>query len=91
MDNPSQSNTAVGLPPLAVSALMKGQKIEAIKFVREERDIELTEAKEVVEEYILSDPVIQAELKNVRRNRSGFGWILLLIVLGILIWYFVVN
>ncbi len=67
---------------------MKGQKIEAIKIVREERGIELSDAKDVVEEYIRSDPIIQAELKNVRRNGSGFGWILLLIVLGVLAWYF---
>ena len=57
MDSQSQSNTAVGLPPLAVRALMKGQKIEAIKIVRDERDIDLIEAKEVVEEYIRSDPI----------------------------------
>ncbi len=91
LDNQSQSNTAVGLPPLAVSALMKGQKIEAIKIVREERGIELTEAKDVVEEYIRSDPIIQAELKIVRRYRNRFGWILLLIVLGILARYFLAN
>ena len=91
MDNQSQSNTAAGLPPLAVSALMKGRKIEAIKIVREEQGIELKEAKEVVEDYIRSDPVVQAELKNVRRNSSGFGWMLLLIGLGTLIWYFLAN
>ena len=91
MDNLNQSNTEVRLPPLAVSALVKGQKIEAIKIVREERGIELIEAKEVVEKYIQSDPIIQAELKNVRRNNSGYGWILLLIVLGILVWYFLAN
>ena len=76
---------------MAVSALMKGQKIEAIKIVREERGIELTEAKDVVEEYIRSDPIIQAELKIVRRYRNRFGWILLLIVLGILARYFLAN
>ena len=70
---------------------MKGQKIEAIKIVREERGIELTEAKDVVEEYIRSDPIIQAELKIVRRYRNRFGWILLLIVLGILARYFLAN
>jgi len=91
MDNLSRSNTAVGLHPLAVRALMKGQKIEAIKIVREERGIELTKAKEVVEEYIRSDPIIQAELKNVRRYRNRFGWILVLMVLGILARYFLAN
>ncbi len=55
---------------MAASALMMGQKIEAIKIVREERGIELT---------------------NVPRNSSGFGWILLLIVLGILARYFLAN
>jgi len=70
---------------------MKGHKIEAIKIVREERGIELTEAKEVVEIYIRSDPIIQAELKNVRRYRNRFGWILLLIMLGIIARYFLAN
>ncbi len=91
MDSQSQSNTAAGLPPLAVSALMKGRKIEAIKIVREKQGIELKEAKEVVEEYIRSDPLIQIELKHVQRNSSGFGWILLLIGLGTLAWYFLAN
>ena len=91
MDNLSQSNTEVGLSPLAVSALMKGQKVGAIKIVREQRGLELTEAKEVVEEYIRSGPIIQAELKNVRRNSSRFRWILLLIVLGILARYFLAD
>ncbi len=91
MDNQSQSNTAVDFPPLAVRALMNGQKIEAIKIVREEQGIELMEAKDIVEEYIRSDPIIQAELKNVRRYRNRFGWILLLIVLGLLARYFLAN
>lgn len=37
------------LPPAAVAALIKGQKIEAIKILREERRIGLKEAKESVE------------------------------------------
>ncbi len=76
---------------MAVSALLKGRKIEAIKIVREKQRIELKEAKEVVEEYIRSDPLIQIELKHVQRNSSGFGWILLLIGLGTLAWYFLAN
>ena len=91
MENQSESNTAAGLPPLAVNALMKGQKIEAVKIVREERGIELVEAKQVVEGYIRSDPVIQAELKNVQLNRSGFGWIVLLLALGVLAWFFLAG
>ncbi len=87
MDNQSESNTEAGISPVAVRALMKGQKIEAIKIVREERGVELVEAKDVVEGYIRSDPVIQAELKNVQRNRSGFGWIVLLPALGVLAWF----
>ena len=91
MDNQPQLNPAVDLSPLAVRALMKGQKIEAIKIVREERGIDLMEAKELVEKYIRSDPAIQAELNNARLNSSGFAWILILIGLGILIWYFLAN
>ena len=87
MNNQSESNTEASISPVAVRALMKGQKIEAIKIVREERDVELVEAKEVVEGYIRSDPVIQAELKNVQRNRCGFGWIVLLLALGVLAWF----
>ena len=78
-------------PPLAVSALMKGQKIEAIKIMREERCIQLVEAKQAVEGYIRSDPVIQAGLKNIQLNRSGFGWIVLLLALGVLAWFFLAG
>lgn len=72
-------------------ALMKGQKIQAIKIVREEKGIELMEAKELVEAAIASDPVIQAEMRNARRNSSGWVWVLILIVAGIAAWFFLAN
>ncbi|NIO07902.1 MAG: hypothetical protein GTO40_07810 [Deltaproteobacteria bacterium] len=79
------------LSPLAMRALMKGQKIQAIKIVREEKGIELMEAKELVEAAIASDPVIQAEMRNARRNSSGWVWVLILIVAGIAAWFFLAN
>lgn len=56
----------VGLPPMAVEALRRGDKIEAIKIVRVESNIGLKEAKDRVDEYIRRDPVLQQSLPQAQ-------------------------
>ncbi len=47
-----------GLSTAVVAVLRQGNKIEAIRLLREERGIGLKEAKEAVDQYIKSEPVI---------------------------------
>jgi len=44
----------------AISALHRANKIEAIKVLREEQGIGLKEAKDAVEEYLRTQPALQA-------------------------------
>ena len=72
------------LPPEAVRALVNGNKIEAIKLVREAHKIDLKTAKTVVESYIEIHP----ELKSLssRRDASRQGWLLWIVVAALLVW-----
>ena len=47
-------NNTEPLSPAALSALQRGDKIEAIKILREQRNLGLKEAKEAVEAYLRS-------------------------------------
>jgi Ribosomal protein L7/L12 C-terminal domain len=60
------------LPLEAVSALHRGNKIEAIKVVREQQGVDLKEAKHRVEQFLRAEPSIQASFDEVRA-RSGQG------------------
>jgi len=61
--NPSEPIKIESLPETAVAALMQGNKIEAIKIVREARRIDLKEAKDAVEEYVRTQPALQQKFK----------------------------
>src|SRR3990167_1052310 len=54
----------VGLPSAAIEALRKGNKIEAIKILRRERNLGLKEAKDCVEDYVRRDPLLQRSLQE---------------------------
>jgi hypothetical protein len=79
-----------GLPETAVAALYKGSKIEAIKIVRQARGIGLKGAKEAVEAYIQSQPMLQrrmAEIDSARR-RGCLPWIFLAAAVAAAGYYF---
>ncbi len=83
-------------PPLstaAISALHHGNKIEAIKIVREERDIGLKEAKDAVDDYVRSQPALQPSLAAAQSEakRSALLWLAALIVLAFLAYYFLAK
>jgi ribosomal protein L7/L12 len=81
--------TSAALPTAAISALHQGNKIEAIKIVREERNIGLKEAKDSVEDYVRSQPALQASFAaaQAEAKRSALFWLVALIVLGLLAYY----
>lgn len=53
------------LPKTAIEALRRGALIEAIKVVRQERNIAFKEAKAEVEAYIFSQPALKKKMDKV--------------------------
>ena len=80
----------MSLPAAAIAALHEGRKIDAIKIVRRERGVELKAAKEEVDAYIRSQPVLEAELdaRQASATRGFLGWLagaaLVLVILYVL-------
>ena len=94
MDNANRETGAA--PPLsiaAIAALHQGNKIEAIKIVREEQDIGLKEAKDAVEDYIRSQPTLQSSFAAAQSEtkRTALRWLVMLIGLAILAYYFLAK
>ena len=91
----AKNRGAGATPPLstaAISALHRGNKIEAIKIVREELNIGLKEAKDAVDDYVRSQPALQSSFAAAQSEakRSALRW-LALIVLALLAYYFLAK
>lgn len=78
------------LSAAAVSALHQGNKIEAIKITREERNIGLKEAKDAVEEFVQSQPTLQASLTaaQAETKKKALLWFAVLVGLAFLGYHF---
>lgn len=72
------------LPPAAVSALWKGQIIEAVKVVRLERNIDLKDAKDQVDTYLCRQPVLKKKVEQIQADsRDGLlRWTAFLLIGG---------
>jgi len=88
-----KESPALQLSTAAISALHHGNKIEAIKIVREERHIGLKEAKDVVDDYVRSHPGVQSSLAAAQSEtkRRALLWLAALIVLAVLAYYFLTT
>ena len=86
-DTPDQPKP---LPEAVVAALQKGQKIEAIKILRQESGIGLKEAKDRVDRYVLSDPLLQRSMQMAQEEsrRGCLLWLVVGIVLAASVYYF---
>jgi len=80
-------------PAAAEAALLKGNKIEAIKIVRKERGVDLKEAKDIVEQYVATHPGLQMQMETAQAaSRQGFlPWLMAVIIIGTLVYYFVAG
>jgi ribosomal protein L7/L12 len=78
------------IPPEAIAALHRGNKIEAIKLVREAQGIGLKEAKDRVEEFLRTDPAVQASFAQMRAQSAGSSlrWWVIVIGIGALVLFF---
>jgi Ribosomal protein L7/L12 C-terminal domain len=77
------------LPPAATAALAGGNKIEAIKIVREEWGLGLKEAKDAVEGFVKTRPDIAASMQEAAtQSRSSLVWWLLALVIAGIAYYY---
>jgi ribosomal protein L7/L12 len=53
-------------PAEAIAALWQGNKIEAIKIVRQSHHIDLKEAKDKVDQYLKNEPALQQKLATAQ-------------------------
>lgn len=81
------------LPKSAVEALWQGNVIEAIKVVRQERNVGLKEAKDVVDAYLASQPALKKKMDQVLATaRQRFiRWLIGFLVLAAGVAYFVMQ
>jgi ribosomal protein L7/L12 len=91
-DDVSRSKDARELSGAAVAALMKGNKIEAIKRLREERGIGLKEARDMVDGYVAGHPGLKRKFdaQQAEAMRGFLLWLAGLIALATVA-YFVIS
>ena len=79
-NDPSQPSS---LPPAAIAALLAGHIIEAIKVVRQERNIGLKEAKDAVDAYVRTQPELQkrTEAMQAEQRQGCLRWIAVIAIL----------
>ena len=75
----------IEIPSGAIAALEQGNKIEAIKLTRVAKGLGLKESKDLVEEYLRTDPGLEQRFK-AKQSESNWSekFIFFLIVLGII-------
>lgn len=87
---PPRSPDGAAFPIAAVSALQNGKMIEAIKIVRQARGTGLKDAKDAVDRYLASEPLIRSRLEaaQAESRRSALLWgIALALCAGLVVFY----
>jgi ribosomal protein L7/L12 len=84
-----QASQESQLPPAALTALSQGNKIEAIKILRTAQGLGLKEAKDLVDQYVASQPALHSQLVAAQAAslRRGLAWLAALVVLAALAYY----
>ena len=72
------------LPTDVIAALKQGRKIEAIRRLREARNVSLKDAKHLVDGYVRTDPVLR---KPRQEKAQPIGRILWMVALGAAVWF----
>ena len=78
-----------GLSTAAIAALQQGNKIEAIKIVRVERNLGLKEAKDCVDDYVSRDPSLKRKMEEAQAEaKKGFVfWLAVFLAVGAAAYY----
>ncbi len=76
------------IPADAVAVLETGNKIEAIKIVREKHGLGLKESKDLVDAYLRAHPELAARADAIRseQNKRGLLWLVLLLAGGYILY-----
>lgn len=74
----------------AVSALWRGEVIEAIKLVRLKQNIGLKEAKDHVDAYLRSQPALKKKMEEMQEEmwQGLLRWLFLLLACGAAVGFF---
>lgn len=80
--------TPLTLSAEAISALEQGNKIEAIKIYKESTGVGLKEAKEAIEAYWESSPVINERFKQPAATGSAKTVIVVFLIVAVAYWWF---
>lgn len=73
------------LSPAAIAALHEGDKIAAIKLTRRERGCDLKAAKDAVDAYVESQPLLHQAFAEgeAQARRSALLWLAIIVAVGI--------
>lgn len=69
------------LPGEVIVAIQQGQKIQAIKLLREAKGMGLKESKDAVDAYLQAHPELQAQ-----QSKSGFGGLGFIVFLAAIVY-----
>jgi hypothetical protein len=73
------------IPPAALTALSRGNLIEAIKITRQATGLGLKEAKDVVEAHLAQNPGLNAQYRNATASTRGpLLWLVLAVVVVVI-------
>jgi ribosomal protein L7/L12 len=89
----SKPRRASDLPKAAVDALWHGNVIEAIRVVRQERNIGLKEAKDLVDAYLASQPALKKKMDQVlaTAQQRFIRWLVGFLILAAGVAYLVIH
>lgn len=79
--------TSLTMPREVREALERGEKLEAIKRLRDARGLDLKTSKEAVEAWLRTHPVSAERMDRARRERSPFGflgWVVIAMIVALL-------
>lgn len=79
----SDQDTSSSLPQAVIEAISRNRKVEAIRLLREERNIDLKDAKEKVDRFIRENSASTAT-RGVPKEEGALGRFLLLLILILL-------
>jgi ribosomal protein L7/L12 len=76
-------------PAEAITALWQGNKIEAIKILRQAHHLDLKDAKDKVDQYVSNEPALQQKLATAQTEslRGLVRWLLMAIALALIVYY----
>ena len=89
----NKSRYSSDLPKAAIETLWRGKLIEAIKIVRQDRNIGLKEAKALVEDYIASQPTLKKKMDKilVEAQQKFIRWMIGFFVVAAVVAYIVIQ